>query len=253
MKFFLVMVFIFSGRMMMVPKNPSYFGTTGPRKDSLKSGQLVVVVTDNWNSIRARLYCFEKMKDKWTIQYSFPAVVGKNGLAPGEGVYPLEILGASYKKEGDMKAPAGIFYLGPAFGYIEKSAVKWIQIPYLQATDDLICVDDSNSRNYNHLIKKSSGNADWKSHEEMHLHSEEYKWGIFVQYNFKPVQTGKGSCIFLHVWESEGEGTAGCTAMEEKNILKLMHWLRSVKDPVLIQLPETEYRKLSPRYNLPGL
>jgi D-alanyl-D-alanine dipeptidase len=253
MKFFLVIVVIFSGWMMVTTTIPSYYIINGPRTDSLKSGQLIVVVTDNWSSIRASLYCFEKIKGKWTNQYSFPAVVGKNGLAPGEGVYPLEISGASYKKEGDMKAPAGIYYLGPAFGYIEKSAVKWIQIPYLQATDDLICVDDSNSRNYNHLIKKSSGNADWKSHEEMHLPSEEYKWGIFVQYNFKPVHAGKGSCIFLHVWESEGEGTAGCTAMEEKNMLKLLHWLQSVKDPVLIQLPESEYRKISHQYNLPGL
>ena len=239
--------------MMAAFQAPTFAGAVDLSKENQQSEQLVVVVTDGWTSIRARLYCFEKLNGKWIAQFSFPAVVGKNGMAPGEGPEEIDFSGVSPKKEGDMKSPAGLFLLGPAFGYAEKSGVKWIQMPYLQATDDLICIDDSNSRNYNQLTEKSRTHADWKTHEEMHLQSGEYKWGIFVQYNIKPVQTGRGSCIFLHVWDSEAEGTAGCTAMEEQNIIKLLRWLQAEKHPLLIQLPESEYRRISSRYQYPGL
>ena len=231
----------------------TFTGTADLIRENLQSEQLVIVVTDSWGSTKARLYCFEKLNGKWKAQFSFPAVVGKNGMAPGDGQEEIKISETSRKKEGDMKSPAGLFLLGPAFGYAEKSGVKWIRMPYLQATDDLICIDDSNSRNYNQLTEKSRTRADWKTHEEMHLQSGEYKWGIFVQYNIKPVQAGRGSCIFLHVWDSETEGTAGCTAMEEKNIIKLLHWLQADKHPLLIQLPESEYRRISSRLQYPGL
>ncbi len=253
MKKFPVIVCFFAGCMLISMKDLSSYGISVTCQDSIRSGQLVIVMTENWNNVNAKLYAFEKIEGKWVMQFSFPAVVGKNGLAAGDRSSRENMEGTTFKKEGDMKAPAGLFFLGPAFGYAKKSDITWIQIPYLQATEDLICVDDSNSREYNHLISKSSGGTDWKSHEEMQLPSDEYKWGMFVQYNINPVEAGRGSCIFLHVWDSESEGTAGCTAMEEKNILRLLHWLRSDKSPMLIQFPESEYRKISTRYQLPEL
>ena len=76
-------------------------------EDSLKSEQLIIVLTDNRNSIRAKLFCVEKKEGKWVTQFSFPVVVGEKGMTPD-------------KSEGDLKAPSGIFNLGPAFGYADK-------------------------------------------------------------------------------------------------------------------------------------
>jgi L,D-peptidoglycan transpeptidase YkuD (ErfK/YbiS/YcfS/YnhG family) len=94
---------------------------------------------------------------------------------------------------------------------------------------------------------------DWKSHEEMHRKDEDYKWGIFVQHNDHPVKKSMGSCIFLHIWEGADEGTAGCTAMEEKNMLELLHWARAEKHPLLVQFPEIVYQKMHTDYQLPDL
>jgi L,D-peptidoglycan transpeptidase YkuD (ErfK/YbiS/YcfS/YnhG family) len=207
-------------------------------KDSLKSEQLIIVLTDNRNSIRAKLYCVEKKDGKWVTQFSFPVVVGEKGMTPD-------------KSEGDLKAPSGIFNLGPAFGYADKKDAAWIHMRYLQATDTLVCVDDAGSRYYNQLIDTGSILTDWHSRELMHLKKIYYKWGIFVQYNFQPVVKGKGSCIFIHIWGNENEGTEGCTAMEEKNILKLLHWIQAEKNPKLVQYQIDEYKKIAAEYKLP--
>jgi L,D-peptidoglycan transpeptidase YkuD (ErfK/YbiS/YcfS/YnhG family) len=209
-------------------------------KDSLKSEQLIIVLTDNLNSIRAKVYCVEKKDGKWVTQFSFPVVVGEKGMTPD-------------KSEGDLKAPSGIFDLGPAFGYADKKDATWIHMRYLQATDTLICVDDAGSRYYNQLIDSNAVSSDWHSRELMHLKKIYYKWGIFVQYNFQPAIKGKGSCIFIHIWGNENEGTEGCTAMEEKNILKLLHWIQAEKNPKLVQYQIDEYKKIAAEYKLPDL
>jgi L,D-peptidoglycan transpeptidase YkuD (ErfK/YbiS/YcfS/YnhG family) len=208
--------------------------------DSLKSGQLIIVLTDNRDSIRAKLYCVEKKDGKWVTEFSFPVVVGEKGMTP-------------HKSEGDLKAPSGIFDLGPAFGYADKKDATWIHMRYLQATDTLICVDDAGSLYYNQLIDSNSVLRDWHSREIMHLKKIYYKWGIFVQYNFQPAVKGNGSCIFIHIWGNENEGTEGCTAMEEKNILKLLQWIRAEKNPKLIQYQTDEYEKIAAEYKLPDL
>ena len=224
-----------------------------PSFDSLHSSQIIVVVTDNWNSVRARLYCFEKQNGKWIYRFSFPAVVGKSGMGLGEGLFPVHLSDAPLKKEGDGKSPAGIFLLGPAFGYADKSKVSFIHIDYIKASDTLLCIDDGTSRYYNQLIHSGSIKADWHSHEEMHRKDEDYKWGIFVRHNTNPVMEAGGSCIFLHVWDNPEEGTVGCTAMEEKNILQLLHWIQSEKKPVLVQFPVSVYHTLIDEYQLPEL
>jgi L,D-peptidoglycan transpeptidase YkuD (ErfK/YbiS/YcfS/YnhG family) len=219
----------------------------------LPSEQLIIVVSKNWDTLVAQLYAFEKKKESWQLQFSFPVVLGQKGMAMGEGMREVQVAGAPQKKEGDMKSPAGIFYLGPAFGYAGKSSTQWIHFPYLHATDTLLCIDDPHSVQYNKLVSTDSTEADWRSHEEMHRKDLDYKWGIFIQHNFHPVRKFMGSCIFFHIWEGAGEGTAGCTAMEEKNMLKLLKWIRADKRPLLVQFPDIVYKKVRGNYLLPDL
>ena len=51
-----------------------------------------------------------------------------------------------------------------------------------------------------------------------------YKWGVFVEHN-PAAAPGAGSCIFLHIWKDSTTPTTGCTAMAEKDLVKLLRWL----------------------------
>lgn len=215
--------------------------------------QLMVVVTDGWDNVQGTIYVYEKHEDNWFLKYCNSIVVGGKGLAIGSGLVALSIPDAPYKKEGDMKSPAGIFSMGTAFGYANYIDAKWINYPYIKATDTLICVDDMKSAAYNTLIDKKAGKVDYKSYENMLLKKDYYKWGIFINHNAPRVVPGYGSCIFMHIWENDHSGTAGCTAMKEDDLLRILHWLNNEDTPVLVQMPRKEYQKIKAQYNLPEL
>jgi hypothetical protein len=221
--------------------------------DSLHAEQLLVVVTDGWDNLKGILYGFRMQHGKWVRQFSNPVVVGSKGLGIGDGLLKLSIDGAPVKKEGDLKSPAGIFAIGTAFGYADYKDAKWIKNPYIRATDTLICVDDSHSAYYNTLLNQDPARSDWKSFEYMHRKDDYYKWGLFIDHNAGKPVPGDGSCIFMHIWENDHEGTVGCTAMKEEDILRILHWIESRLRPILVQLPKIEYRKLAVQYDLPKI
>ncbi len=233
------------------------FATRGkPAKnftDSIKCRQVLVVVTDGWSSVQGELHYFTKHKRTWKEEFSNEVVVGKTGLGIGDGLVDLSIKGAPIKKEGDLRSPAGIFKIGTAFGYADPSEAEWIKNAYVKASDALLCVDDVHSVYYNRLVKSDTGNADWKSFEYMHRKDNYYKWGLFVEHNSGNIVPGDGSCIFLHIWENRNEGTIGCTAMQEKDILNLLRSIDSTQHPILVQLPKNEYLKIRGRYGLPAI
>jgi len=55
----------------------------------------------------------------------------------------------------------------------------------------------------------------------------------------------------MHIRENDKEGTDGCTAMKESNILRVLHWINYKDNPLLVQLPKAEYRKLRAQFGLP--
>jgi D-alanyl-D-alanine dipeptidase len=62
-----------------------------------------------------------------------------------------------------------------------------------------------------------------------------------------------GSAIFMHIWRGKGMGTAGCTIMEENDLIDIISWLDSRQHPYLVQLPLEEYHKKQPLWHLPDL
>jgi len=221
----------------------------------MESRQAIVVRTADWNVSAAVLQAYEKEVESssWVaVGKKIPAVVGRNGLGWGAGLHPrADEKSGPAKKEGDGKAPAGIFRLGSAFGYDPSEMTGWIRIPYQQMTATQQCVDDVQSIYYNRIVDAGQVEADWSSYEEMRRKDDLYRWGIVVDYNVDPVVTGRGSCIFLHVWEGPAQGTAGCTAMDTEDIKMLLRWLNPEAGPVLVQLPEEEYARLRDALNLP--
>jgi L,D-peptidoglycan transpeptidase YkuD (ErfK/YbiS/YcfS/YnhG family) len=219
------------------------------------SKQLIVVVTGGWDSLQGKLYCFNMHHGKWMLQFANPVVVGKRGLGIGDGLgSPLSEQNHSpVKKEGDLRSPAGIFSIGAAFGYASRKEAGWIRNDYIDANETLICVDDPRSIWYNVLVNSDSVKQDWSSFEQMHRKDDYYQWGLFINHNAKSPKPNVGSCIFMHIWKNDHEGTDGCTAMDKDDMVRLLHWINSGLHPVLIQMPENEYHELASHKGLPEI
>ncbi|OIP92007.1 MAG: hypothetical protein CO013_12995 [Syntrophobacterales bacterium CG_4_8_14_3_um_filter_58_8] len=224
---------------------------TGDVKSPL---QMLVVTTSGWSSVNAALRLYER-KDAQSAWISpgerIPAVVGRNGLGWGRGVHPDLPAGGPQKREGDGRAPAGIFRLGPAFGYAPGESVPWISLPYRQMTESSKCIDDPTSLVYNRLVDDGNVRQDWNSREEMKRSDGQYRLGIVIGHNTDPVAPGGGSCIFLHIWEKPSKGTSGCTAVSDADMEEILRRLKPEANPLLIQLPQREYERMRAPLGLP--
>lgn len=217
----------------------------------LPAKQLIVVVADGWNTLRATMYVYKRHGHRWKLKFSNPVVLGAKGLGIGDGLIKPDLSGGPVKHEGDNRSPAGIFSIGTAFGYADKHDARWIHNRYVKCTDTVICVDDAHSASYNQIVRTDSTKNDWNSYEHMLLKADYYKWGLFVNHNAPNAVAGDGSCIFIHIWGNNHEGTAGCTAMSEQNILRLLHWIRADKHPLLVQMPRESYERVKGDLGLP--
>lgn len=222
------------------------------------SAQLIVVTTSDWNAAEARLQRFQRSGHKpWkAVGDAITVVVGKSGLGWGTGVVTQEQLRISaddpVKKEGDGRAPAGIFHMSTAFGYEPKKNSAW-NMPYVPLTTAVECVDDTSSKFYNRIVDRATVEPDWNSSEHMLRADELYRWGIVVDHNSSPIKAGDGSCIFLHIWRGPGQGTVGCTAMPQTELENILGWLNPKKKPLLVQLPAAQYEALRTPLKLPKL
>ncbi len=196
----------------------------------LVARQVVVVVAEDFNSTTGRLSCIEDGK---VVCRDIPVNLGRNGLGWGIGIVAIaHDKNEPIKKEGDGRAPAGVFPLTNVFGYTLKP--KGLKMPYIQATDDLICVDDVASANYNKLV---FGDKSAESFEKMHREDDLYRLGVVVGHNQKGIK-GRGSCIFLHIERFGGAPTAGCTSMSYDDLKRIVQWLDMKKEPLMIQVPK---------------
>ncbi len=184
-----------------------------------KSQQIILVHKKNQQSSEYLVYLLLKHNNQWKF-YSEPmeATVGRNGIAPiGE------------KREGDGRTPAGVFLIKRTFGYNASINSK---MPYRQVFDDDLWVDDPDAPDYNKWVKKNETSA--ASFEKMKRIDDQYKYGIIIEYNTDPVIKRHGSAIFLHVWKENNSPTAGCVAVSEENIIKILSWLDPDTNPIII-------------------
>jgi zinc D-Ala-D-Ala dipeptidase len=219
-----------------------------------RARQLLVVTTRDWDAVGGVLRRFERKgtRGDWAqIGAEVPIVVGRAGLAWGTGLVAAVGEAGPHKREGDGKAPAGVFRLGPAFGFKTREETSWLRVAYTPLGPTTECVDDTASRRYNLIVDRGAiKDVDWNSSERMR-EVEGYRWGLVVAHNAAPPVAGLGSCIFLHVWAGPEKGTAGCTAMEQPNLETLLRWLDPAKGPLLVQLTEGEYARLRRSWSLP--
>ena len=204
--------------------------------------QLLLVTTKDWQSPDATLQRYEKNRNSWRkVGESYAVIVGKNGLGWGRGLHHIPKDAKYIKKEGDGKAPAGIFRLKNAFGYQPFT----IRYPYEVYKETDHCVDDPKSKWYNRIVDSSKIEKEYKSFERMKFPKNYYKYGLVVDHN-PGAKPGAGSCIFMHIKKPNHIPTVGCTAMSEDEMKTLLKWLDPAKYPLLIQAPQSEIGRLLP-------
>ncbi len=202
--------------------------------------QLLVVTTPRWSADSGTLQRYEKRSKTWhKVGRSIAVKVGKNGLAWGRGLHAIPKGTKRIKREGDGRAPAGIFHLSYAFG--EKPLQ--LRYPYHQMSRAHHCVDDSRSRYYNRVVNSRKVTKDYKSFEYMKFPSGLYSYGIFVDHNPKRIARA-GSCIFMHIKKPSGKPTVGCTAMSKPEIITVLKWIELKKKPLLVQAPKGVVERL---------
>ena len=221
--------------------------------------QMVLVTSADWDATGGELRRFERngAGEGWKqVGDTMPVTLGRSGSGWGLGLNPQRGDGP-VKREGDGKAPAGVFAIGTAFGYADRATTG---LPYQAMTTNDWCIDVPASNYYNKIIDRSMVKAPYldQSSEPMRrdIHADgdqRYREGFVIEHNEGGAARQGGSCIFAHLWKAPGETTAGCTAMAPASMDALLAWLDARRKPVFVLLPEAQYAALKHDWKLPEL
>ncbi len=219
------------------------------------SGQVVVVTIADWDASSGELRTFAREGAGWRAAGpALPVTIGRAGAAWGLGLHPAQPGPA--KREGDGRAPAGAFAIGPAFGYAPQADTA---LPYLAMDAAHWCIDVVDSPLYNRIVdarevgEQAVAGSTEPMRRDLHLEGDQrYRQGFVIKHNARGTRAA-GSCIFAHVWQAPGVATAGCTAMDGQVMQALLAWLQPSLQPLFVLLPVDEYARLHARWQLPAL
>lgn len=230
--------------------------STSAQQQLQAATHVVAVSTASWSAPVGKLSVFAREGGGWKRLHGPVEVnVGKKGLGWGRGVtLPSAGSSAPEKKEGDGKAPAGVFRMGQAMGY-DAAPPAGLKLAYRQVTKQVHCVDDAAHEDYNRIVELAAGESGtWKSSEVMRRNDEQYRLIALVDHNGlledSPPQKGSGSCIFLHVRRAAKSPTVGCTSMTREELTTVLSLLPA-SGALLMQLPVKELAEAGKAWGLP--
>ena len=204
------------GRQTVTVKVEVTGGAAQPQASESKAAKLdaasqtdQIVLVEYTGGSSATLSVHEKQNGVWVQLWDTKAYVGKNGI--GKTI------------EGDKKTPTGTYNLTTPFGIKDDPGAK---LPYLKVTKYHYWCGDSSSEYYNKLVDSRETGREYTSSDE-HLidYKGVYNYCMFIDYNASG-EAHKGSCIFLHCTGSN-KYTAGCVAIPESNMKKIVKWANS--------------------------
>lgn len=223
------------------------------------SSQAILGIADGWNSSSVTLSMVEKnAQGRWVrVLGPFPGRLGKNGLVWGLGLHGNP-RGASVKREGDGRSPAGVFALGGLWVTAKEPVARHASLPLVRVgPNDLWVSDASMPKLYNrHVRLDHPASTPWERREQMRQNDYPHSIKLLICHNTQerrggPV-AGAGSSIFFHIWRNNGVSpTAGCTSMAETHLRALIRRLDPARRPVYILLPRRDYARLRPAWRLP--
>ena len=213
----------------------------GPCPKTLWSAtRLLLVVGRDMSGDQATARRFERTANdsQWReVHSAMPVAIGGHGLGWAWSQKDLAETGEPTKIEGDKRTPAGVFAIGPAFGFAADGPGRGY-LPLKQSQS--ICVNDPRSARYNEIVAK--GKVDAGVSRETMSEISLYRRGLTVDYPTSREEKG-GSCIFIHVWRRRDAPTLGCLAFDEDDVVELQTWAAEAPAVVAI-LPRQALERL---------
>lgn len=177
------------------------------------SRQLITVNAPTAGSTTASLFAYEHGADGfWHLAFGpIAARVGDDGIGAAS--------------EGSGRTPAGTFALTQAFGRLANPGTK---LKYFQ-TDSFDWWDENPSSPTYNLHVRQAGSPGGAS-ENLYYSGRVYDYAVNMNYNLGRVP-GAGSAFFLHV--TNGQPTAGCVAVSQADMARILKWLDPAKNPYI--------------------
>ena len=171
------------------------------------------------------------MKKKWIVI----SLNKKYFLKVGNKIYSCQIGKGGFenvakKIEGDKKTPIGKWYLETLYyrsdqvlrpRFKKKNVLKLNKI-----TKQCVWCDDITSHYYNKYIKVDDFRLLKINYENLWRDDNAYDLLIVLSHNVRPTIKNKGSAIFIHCSFSDNRNTAGCIALQKKDLMFLLKNLR---------------------------
>ncbi|WP_047466262.1 L,D-transpeptidase [Rhizobium rhizogenes] len=129
---------------------------------------------------------------------------------------------STLKREGDGATPIASMKL--LYGFTRGDHVRFLRtpLPMRRIHKDMLWCDEPEDANYNRLVK-----APFKpSHEEMRRHDGLYDICLVLDWNIGSRRRHRGSAIFFHLIKPGYEPTAGCIAVDLRDMRRIIGFLR---------------------------
>jgi L,D-peptidoglycan transpeptidase YkuD (ErfK/YbiS/YcfS/YnhG family) len=125
------------------------------------------------------------------------------------------------KKEGDNCTPVGTFSLREVWYRADKMPPPKTELPLRIITQNDGWCDDVSHTDYNiHVTLPHPAR-----HEKLWRDDNLYDVVVVIGYNDSPPLAGKGSAIFMHIAKPNYEGTEGCIALAQQDLLDIVSFL----------------------------
>jgi L,D-peptidoglycan transpeptidase YkuD (ErfK/YbiS/YcfS/YnhG family) len=122
------------------------------------------------------------------------------------------------KREGDGGTPAGRFRPVRLWWRADRLPRPQTLLPLRQIQPDDAWCEDPADRRYNQAIRRSANEPGDRLRRSDRL----YDLIIEIDHNTRPRVAGRGSAVFIHVARKGYASTAGCVALNQGDLLRLL-------------------------------
>lgn len=163
-----------------------------------KEVKQVILVQDH------KLSLWNRTDASWEQTFEVPCHYGKNGLSAD-------------RRDGDGTTPIGLFKVLYSFGNAPDPGAG-MTYRQIQRTSYW----SGEKEDYNTWVEMEPGSREMKRSEYLYKFKISYKYAMAIDFNTNPVVWGKGFAIFIHCDYLDDQTTAGCVAIEEQYMLRLV-------------------------------